>query len=301
MDRRRFLLQSTKAAGALAFSPSLLAQPEFGRLTILHTNDMHSRIDPFPMNGGRNQGLGGMSKRAALIDSIRAEKEHILLLDSGDIFQGTPYFNFFGGELEFKLMSKMGYDYSTVGNHDFDGGIDGLVKQMPHAKFKFLCSNYDFRNTEMEGHSLAFDIVQKGDFKIGLFGLGIELEGLVPKKLYTETQYLDPIRVAQQTADILKNDHKCDMVICLSHLGYDYGGKKICDVLLAQGTNGIDLILGGHTHTFMQRPDIRRNNKGDEVIINQVGFGGILLGQLDFYLERNKKNKCIRCKNSLIG
>ena len=301
MDRRRFLLESTKAAGALAFAPSLLSQPEFGKLTILHTNDMHSRIDPFPMDGGRNQGLGGMSKRAALVDSIRKKSEHSLLLDSGDIFQGTPYFNFFGGELEFKLMSEMGYDYSTVGNHDFDAGIDGLVKQLPNASFKFLCSNYDFSNTVMNGLSLPFDVVQKGDFKIGLFGLGIKLEGLVPKNLYKETRYLDPLKIAQQTANILKHDHNCDMVICLSHLGYDYGGKGVCDVILAQNTNSIDLILGGHTHTFMKRPDIRRNNKGDEVIINQVGFGGILLGHLEFYLERNKKNKCIRCKNSLIG
>jgi len=301
MNRRRFLIQSSQAVGALAFSPALLSQPEFGRLTILHTNDMHSRIDPFPMNGGRNQGLGGMSKRAAMINEIRKQSEHLLLLDSGDIFQGTPYFNFFGGELEFKLMSEMGYDYSTVGNHDFDAGIDGLVKQLPHADFKFLCSNYDFSNTVMAGKSLPFDIAQKGDFKIGLFGLGIELKGLVPKTLYKETRYLDPLKAAQSTAYILRNDHNCDMVICLSHLGYQYRDKKISDVLLAQNTNGIDLILGGHTHTFMQKPDIRRNNKGDEVIINQVGFGGILLGQLDFYLERNKKNKCIRCKNSLIG
>ncbi len=276
------------------------SDPHLTKLTILHTNDVHSRIDPFPMDGGRNQGLGGASKRAALIRKIRAEEKNVLLFDSGDIFQGTPYFNFFNGELEIKLMSEMAYDAGTIGNHDFDAGIDGFDTQLVHADFPFVISNYDFRNTVLKGKTKPYTIIQKGDIKIGVFGLGIELDGLVPKALYGDTVYLDPLQYAQRTADILTHDLHCDYVVCLSHLGYAYSENRISDIIIAQNTNGIDLILGGHTHTFMRKPDIRRNNKGNEVIVSQAGWAGIMLGRLDIFFEKGRKKKCVTCKNTLI-
>ena len=192
-----------------------------------------------PWDGGRNQGLGGASRRARLIEQIRAEEEQVLLLDAGDIFQGTPYFNYFEGELEFKLMSAMGYDAATIGNHDFDAGIEKLEEQLPHADFPFLISNYDFSDTVMNGKTQGYKIFHKGPLKIGVFGLGIELEGLVPKNLYGNTQYQDPIKVAKEYAGKLKQDKKCDYVICLSHLGHRYSGDKVSDIDIAAASSDI--------------------------------------------------------------
>nr|HMP28487.1 metallophosphatase [Saprospiraceae bacterium] len=222
------------------------------KLTILHTNDVHSRIEPFPMDGGRNQGKGGAAKRAALIKKIRQEEQNVLLFDAGDYFQGTPYFNFFSGELEIKLMSEMKYDAATIGNHDFDAGIDGLHKQLPHANFPLINANYDFRDTILHDKVAPYKIFKKGGLKIGVFGLGIELEGLVPKALYGNTLYNDPIASATLWSNKLKKEMKCDYVICLSHLGFKYENSKISDHTLAENTENIDLIIGGHTHTFLQ-------------------------------------------------
>jgi 5'-nucleotidase len=289
MNSRRDFLIKTGAAGllALAGSPfSAFAGQETVQLTILHTNDVHSRIEPFPMDGSRNQGLGGVARRAALIRKIREEQENVLLLDAGDIFQGTPYFNMFGGELEFKLMSDMQYDASTMGNHDFDNGIAGFVKQLPHAKFPFLVSNYDFSNTDLKGKTQPYKIFRKQGIRIGVFGLGIELQGLVDKKNYGDTIYLDPISKGNEMASFLKNDKKCDMVICLSHLGFKYKENKVSDQILAKSTRNIDLIIGGHTHTFLKVPEEVMNLDGKPTTINQVGFAGINLGRLDYFFDR---------------
>lgn len=285
-NRRDFIKQST-AAGVLTLLSSQLAwaAEDTVDLTILHTNDVHSRIEPFPMDGTRNQGLGGVARRAGLIKKIRQEQSNVLLLDAGDIFQGTPYFNMFGGELEFKLMSDMGYDAATFGNHDFDNGIAGFVKQLPHAKFPFLISNYDFSNTDLKGKTQSYKIFKKQGLKIGVFGIGIELKGLVDEKNYGDTVYLDPIAKANEIAGLLKNDKKCDMVICLSHLGYKYKENKVSDQILAKSTRNIDLIIGGHTHTFMEFPEEMINLDGKPTIINQVGFAGINLGRIDFQFD----------------
>ena len=293
---RKFGLSSTLlAAGNLPLKA--FVDPETVKLTILHTNDVHSRIDPFPIDGSRNEGQGGAVRREALIRKIRQEEEHVLLLDSGDIWQGTPYFNVFGGELEFKLMSRMQYDAATLGNHDFDAGIDGLHKQLPHANFPFLTANYDFSNTLLHKSTRPFLVLKKGPLKIGIFGLGIELKGLVPAALYGETRYLDPIKAANETAAQLKQGRGCHYVICLSHLGYKYDGGKVSDIALAENSEHIDLILGGHTHTFMNEPHIVKNKSGKPVYINQAGWAGLVLGRLDIFFERNGKNKCVGCKN----
>ncbi len=304
MKRRDFLVKGglgsmVLSSGSFPFS-ALIDDPNLMRLTILHTNDVHSRIDPFPMDGSRNQGMGGAAKRATLIKQLRKQHNELLLLDCGDIFQGTPYFNFFGGELEFKLMSEMGYDAATIGNHDFDAGIDGLEKQMQHANFPMIISNYQLENTVLKDKTLPYKIFNKGGIKVGVFGVGIELKGLVPKKLYKDTVYQDPLIVAQKTASLLKNEMDCDYVICLSHLGYDYAEKKVSDVYMAQMTSDIDLILGGHTHTFMKKPDIRRNKIGKEVVINQAGWAGIMLGKIEVVFEKNTGKKCVTCKNTYI-
>lgn len=304
MNRRNFIQKAgvaTLLTGTSSFPLSAFAKDDLIKLTILHTNDVHSRVEPFPMDGSRNEGKGGAARRASLIQKIRGEEEHLLLLDAGDIFQGTPYFNFFLGELEFKLMTAMKYDAATLGNHDFDAGVTGLHKQLPHANFPFLIGNYDFRDTLMEGKTQPYKIFKKGQLKIGVLGVGIELEGLVPPKHFKGVQYLDPIKIANQYAKELKEEHKCDLVICLSHLGYRYRDNTVSDVVLAENSRNIDVIIGGHTHTFMKTAASYRNLDQEEVIINQVGFAGILMGRLDFYFERNKKGKCMSCGNELIG
>jgi 5'-nucleotidase len=293
-SRREFLKNSAGAAGLIALSSfpfASFAKDETVQLTILHTNDVHSRIEPFPMDGSRNQGMGGVARRAALVKKIRAEQKNVLLLDAGDIFQGTPYFNLFGGELEMKLMSDMGYDAATMGNHDFDNGIAGFVKQLPHANFPFLVSNYDFANTELKGRTIPYKIFKKEGIKIGIFGLGLELAGLVSKKNYGDIIYQDPVTKANEVASLLKNDLDCDLVVCLSHLGYKYKEEKVSDQILAATTRNIDLIIGGHTHTFMKAPEDIKNLDGKITTINQVGFAGINLGRLDYFFHKDKGKK----------
>lgn len=293
MNRKEFLRSAGIASLALSVAPGSLmaagktqfAQPR--KLTILHTNDQHSRIDPFDSTYTKNPNQGGFARRAKLISDIRKVEPNVLLLDSGDVFQGTPYFNMFGGELEFKLMSLMQYDASTMGNHDFDNGLEGFLKVLPNAKFPFITSNYDFSNTILDGKTLPYKIFDKNGIRIGIFGLGIELKGLVGAKQYAETKYLDPVGTAQHYSNFLKNEKKCDLVICLSHLGYKYDTESlISDVTLAPQTENIDLILGGHTHTFLPEPQAHRNRAGKNILINQVGFAGLLLGRLDFYFDR---------------
>ena len=293
--KRRDFIQKTAAGTALLglanIGLSSFTTIETKKITILHTNDVHSHIDPFPVDHPRNPNMGGAARRAAIIENIRKEEEHVLLLDAGDIFQGTPYFNYYGGELEFKLMSMMQYDLATIGNHDFDNGIEGLYAQLPNAQFEFVSANYDFKNTVLDSHVKPYKIFNKGGIKIGVFGLGIELEGLVDKKAYKETVYLNPIEVAQDMARILKHNKKCDLVICLSHLGFSYKNEpnKVSDLDLAKKTKDIDLIIGGHTHTFLEKPVIQKNSEGKEVMINQVCCYGINLGRVDFYLSDDAK------------
>jgi 5'-nucleotidase len=264
--------------------------PAQRKITILHTNDVHSHIDPFGPEDGRNANKGGVARRASLVQSLRNENPNTLLLDAGDIFQGTPYFNYYGGELEFKLMSMLKYDVATLGNHDFDNGIEGLYKQLPHADFDFVSANYDFSNTIMDTHVKPYKVFNKEGVKIGIFGLGIKLDGLVLKSQYKETKYLDPITIAQDMSKILKEKEKCDLVICLSHLGYHYSNapEVVSDLVLARATKDIDLIIGGHTHTFLPKPTVEKNAVGENVLVNQVGCYGLYLGKVDFYLNRDK-------------
>lgn len=293
--KRRDFIQKTTAGSALITLGGFGLQSfstinRTSKITILHTNDVHSHIDAFGPEDGRNANKGGVARRASLIESIRKENPNTLLLDAGDIFQGTPYFNYYGGELEFKLMSKLKYDAATIGNHDFDNGIDGLYAQYPYKEFEFLTANYDFSNTILDTHTKPYKIFKKDGIKIGVFGLGIELKGLVTTELSKETKYLDPIEMTQEMTRILKNDEQCDLIICLSHLGYYYkkNPDRISDLNLAEKTKNIDLIIGGHTHTFLPKPTIVKNSEGKNTLVNQVGCYGINLGKIDFYFDPDK-------------
>ena len=288
MKRRNFIQNIVLGTGTLLVSPSLFSQENLKRkkrLVILHTNDTHSTIEPFPSKHSKFPNMGGVSKRHTILQKIRSEEEHVLLLDAGDIFQGTPYFNTFNGELEMKLMSLLQYDAATMGNHDFDIGLEGFLNAQQFANFPFLCANYDFSETILSGKTKAYHIFHKAGIKIGVFGIGIALKGLVPMDKYGNTRYFDPISTANKIASELKSK-SCDLVICLSHLGFEYENKNInSDRKLAAETQNIDIILGGHTHTFFDKPLVLKNSKNKDVLINQVGWGGVYLGRIDIDVE----------------
>ena len=303
INRRKFIKQTALTGGALAMAPFLpldAATAVNRTITILHTNDVHSRLDPFPMDGSRNQGLGGVAARAELIQEIRNETPEVLLLDAGDIFQGTPYFNMYKGEPEIKAMSMMGYDAGTMGNHDFDAGLDNFATQLTHAKFPIIICNYEFSGTVMENRFQPYKIFQKGNLTIGVLGVGIELRGLVPENLYGNTVYLNPIEAANLNAEILRKKG-CDMIICLSHLGDKYDDDKISDEILAKESFDIDLIIGGHTHRFFDEPRKYRNRKGSDVVVNQVGWAGIQLGRLDYSFSGSKRKNLLNAHTVVIG
>lgn len=293
--RRKFLGDTLYLSGGVMVASQSLPQwlgkkKDVKTLTVLHTNDTHSHIDPFSTEDANFPGRGGVVSRYRMIQEVREQRENVLLLDAGDIFQGTPYFNKFGGVLEIKLMEAMGYDAATLGNHDFDGGLTGFLKAQKEGSFPFLCANYDFSNTILNNHTKPHHIFNRNGLKIGVFGVGVELDGLVPKKKYEDTVYEDPIGRAQEQVELLQKA-KCDLIICLSHLGYDYDNKKIVsDHILAQKTKGIHLIIGGHTHTFLEKPTVLKNSEGDNVLVNQVGWAGVNLGRIDFTFEKGVKN-----------
>lgn len=305
MIRRKFIKQTILSGFGLAslnlipFTTLAAKKKKATKIVILHTNDVHSHIEPFPDNDPKYPGLGGAARRATLIQQIRNEEENVLLLDAGDVFQGTPYFNLYEGEIDFKLMSLMKYDACTIGNHDFDNGIDGFNRMLPHANFPFLNANYDFSDTVLKGKIKPYKIFIKKGVKIGVFGVGVELDGLVDKKLYKETKYSDPVFAANKTAEILKNKENCDLIICLSHLGYKYKSEKISDLKLAALTKNIDLIIGGHTHVSLDKPTKIKNLDGKITLINQVGWAGINLGKLNYFVH-NKKNYTVSSQNITI-
>lgn len=304
MKRRDFIKQTSATAAYVGLGGLTLnsCSPSTKKhITILHTNDTHSQIDPFEANHYRYANKGGVARRASMIEKIRKENPNTLLFDAGDIFQGTPYFNYFGGELEFKLMSMLKYDAATIGNHDFDNSIEGLYKQLPNAKFDFVSANYDFKNTILDTHVKPYKIFMRNGIKIGVFGLGVELEGLVNPRLYKETKYLNPIEITQDVTRELKEDEKCDLIICLSHLGYNYSWNQqiVSDLNLAKATKNIDLIIGGHTHTFLPKPTVVKNINGENMLVNQVGAYGVNLGRVDFYFDADN-NKTSSEKTILV-
>ncbi|MGQ8336310.1 bifunctional metallophosphatase/5'-nucleotidase [Sunxiuqinia sp. A32] len=293
-SRRKFirnLLTASAGISLLNYPEELLAKEDLLQLTIFHTNDIHCHIDPLSEDHSFYKGRGGMASLSGLIKKLREQNPNSLLLDAGDFYQGTPYFNYYKGELIVKVMSKIGYDASTIGNHEFDNGLEGMYEPLYNSNFPYVCSNYDFTNTMLYGRFPDYVIYRRGGVKVGLYGLGIELNGLVSPKNYLETVYNDPVEVALEKENFLRNEKKCDLVICLSHLGLEYKNSKISDKKLAALTRHTDLIIGGHTHTFLDKPLELKNANGERIIVNQAGWGGMVLGKIDFLFGRNKKEK----------
>ena len=293
-NRRAFLKQTMLGAGALSLGlipKELFASGELVRLTVMHTNDMHCHLDPFPTDHAEYPGKGGLVRIASMVNQCRKENPNLLLLDAGDMFQGTPYFNYFKGNLIVKVMSKMGYDAGTIGNHEFDNGMGDILSAINNANFPLVSSNYDFSDTLLNGHVKTQLILEKGGVKVGIYGLGIELNGLVGTLNYGKTRYLDPLTTALKMESILKNDHKCDLVICLSHLGLSYEHNKISDVTLAPQTKYTDLIVGGHTHSFLEKPLVLKNADGNPIVVNQAGWAALETGKIEFLFDRVSKRK----------
>ena len=290
MNRRKFIYNSSLATLSVVGLNSCNLVNEDVKLTILHTNDVHSQIEPFPLNHNKYPNRGGFARRANIFKGLMKINPNTLIFDAGDIFQGTPYFNFFKGELELNLMKKMGYNAATIGNHEFDAGLSSLKTNILNNDFQFISSNYNFDNTELEGLVNKYKVYKKQGVKIGVFGLGIELNGLVNSSLYLETKYYDPVEIAKEMTTKLKKEKKCDLIICISHLGHSYQNDKISDLKLGKLTSDIDLIIGGHTHTLLKKPKIIKNSKNEDVIINQVGSNGVYIGKIDFNFSKlNKK------------
>lgn len=292
MKRRKFIQQTSLLAGAALVAPTLMSAKKDAstKLVILHTNDTHSNIEPFSSAHPKFPNLGGVAKRATLINQIRSEEANVLLLDAGDIFQGTPYFNKYKGVLEMKVMNEMKYDVVTLGNHDFDIGISGYVQAKKHAAFKVVNCNYQLDKTALKELVTPHTIIKRGGLKIGIVGVGIDLNGLIANDVAQQITYMDPIVAVQKEVTMLRSKG-CDYIICLSHLGFDYPNEnKVSDKVLAQNTTGIDLIIGGHTHTFLGSAIAVKNKSGENTLINQVGYAGLFLGRIDVTFQQGIKS-----------
>lgn len=254
------------------------------KITILHSNDVHSRIEPIDKGSSDtiSAGKGGLIRIANCAYEVRKEDPDLLLFDSGDFSQGTPFYNLFKGEVEIKLMNTAGYVAGTIGNHEFDFGLDNMARLFKMANFPIVCANYDFTGTVLEGLVKPYVILKKKGLKIGVFGLGTQLEGMVQASNCEGVTYYEPYDIANKIAKLLKKKKKCDLVICLSHLGFQPSDKNpVADVVLAEKTRNIDIILGGHSHTLLQKAEVLKNSEGKSVYINQVGKSGIYLGKLE--------------------
>lgn len=263
---------------ALSFTLSMTAQ-DTKELIILQTSDVHSRIEPVNQKGNRNFNEGGFVRRATFLDQFRKEHKNVLLFDCGDISQGTPYYNMFQGEVEVKLMNVMKYDAMTIGNHEFDFDVDNMARLFKMADFPVVCANYNLETTDLKDIVKPYVILDRFGLKIGVFGLGAKPEGLIQANKCEGVVYEDPIRVSNEVAALLK-EKGCDLVICLSHLGIQMDKK------LVEKTRNIDVILGGHSHTFMKGPQKYRNLDGKEVPLMHTGHSGVRVGRLDVTLNR---------------
>lgn len=270
----------------IAVAVTLTAAAKGRQLLILHTNDTHSCVLPLNPNLADTMlaGRGGFLRRAAMIDQMRKEDKDLLLLDSGDFSQGSPYYTMFKGDVETELMNIMGYDAATIGNHEFDFGLENMARIFRKAKFPIVCANYDFTGTVVEGLVKPYVIIKRKGVRIGIFGLSPKLDGLVMASTCAGVIYSDPIKTANAVADKLKNEEKCDVVICLSHLGWDEAGLN--DMEMMAKTRNIDLVLGGHSHSYFKTLNHVRNLDGKDVPNDQNGKHGIFVGKITLSLEK---------------
>lgn len=255
------------------------------QLTILHTSDTHSRIDPIPSSAADSAaGLGGIVRRATFLKQYRAVHPDLLLFDSGDFSQGTPYYTFFQGEVEVRLMNYMGYTAITIGNHEYDFGLENMARIFRMAEFPVVCANCDFTGTPLEGVVKPYTVVERQGIRIGIFGLSPRLAGLVPTDKYGDVRYLDPIATTREVVKTLREQERCEVVICLSHLGINI--KGLSDEELVAATEGVDLLLGGHTHTVMKEPQNYLNAAGQRMTVLHSGDRGTALGEVTLTLTK---------------
>jgi len=288
INRRTFLTTSAVFGATIAAFPRdlLKANAADTVITILHTNDTHSQIDPLPANDV-NAGKGGVARRATLVKRIRKENPNTLLVDAGDVLQGTPYFNFYKGEVEYKAMSAIGYDVGTLGNHEFDNGVEKLADALKFANFDIVSSNYDVKSTVLEQRVKRYVVKTVGGIKIGLFGLGVSPVGLITPDNFKGVTYIDPVVAAREVVKKLRDEERCALIVGMSHLGYYEDGKR-GDSMVAAQVDGIDFIASGHTHTFMKEPVFQTQPCGNKTMIFQVGKSGIHLGRVDFTFRAGK-------------
>lgn len=264
-----------------------LSGQQTNKLVILHTNDTHSQLEPTEPNAVRNPDMGGYARRMGVINQIRQQEEQVLLVDAGDFSQGTPYYNFFNGRVEVEGYNMMNYDVITLGNHEFDNGMDTLAAILALAKFPIVVSNYDASKSIISKFVKPYLVINKGDIRIGIIGLGVDPEGLVMAANYKGIQYLDPVETVRKYAHYLKNKKKCDVIVCISHLGSDSTSVKINDFIVAQKTEHVDVFIGGHSHTMLE--NVKTNNaKGKPVLIAQMARSGLYLGRIDLVLTEDK-------------
>lgn len=266
---------------SLLFSLLVVAEKEV-KIVILHTNDTHSQVEP-----AENNNLGGYARRLGVINKIRKEEKNVLLVDAGDFSQGTPYFNFYGGKVEAKALQLMKYDAVTFGNHEFDNGIDSLAVLLKTIKIPLINANYDVSETVLNGLFEPFKIVKKGGVKIGLFGLGVDLVGLTFDKNIKGLVYKNPIKVANQLSDYLKNDMKCDFIVCLSHLGVNPLDNTPTDYDLIKQSKNIDVVISGHSHVLKVNERVM-NAENKPVILSQMQKGGFYLGRIDLTFQKKR-------------
>ncbi|HEY0765186.1 MAG TPA: metallophosphatase [Pyrinomonadaceae bacterium] len=288
MNRRKFITTSAVFGASVAAFPRDLLNANAAEtvITILHTNDTHSQIDPLPANDV-NAGKGGVARRATLVKRVRKENPNTLLIDAGDVLQGTPYFNFYKGEVEYKAMSAIGYDVGTLGNHEFDNGVEALAAALKFANFDLVSANYDVKGTVLEQRVKRYVVKTVGGIKIGLFGLGVSPVGLITPDNFKGVTYVDPVVAARDVVKKLREEERCGLVVGMSHLGYYEDGKR-GDSLVAAQVDGIDFIASGHTHTFMKEPVFQTQPCGSKTLIFQVGKSGIYVGRVDFTFRGSK-------------
>ena len=265
---------------------SVLAAGAQKRLEILHTNDTHSCVMPLNPNLADTAvaGRGGFLRRVAMVKEEREKNPNLLLIDSGDFSQGSPYYTLFRGEVEVGLMNEMGYDAVAIGNHEFDFGLDNMARLFRMDDFPIVCANYDFTGTCVEGLVKPYVVIRRNGVKIGVFGLSPKMKGLVSDKNCVGVKYLDPVKAAQKMADLLKNKEKCDLVVCISHLGWNIGGDD--DVLMMKNTRNIDIVLGGHSHSYFKQEKWVKNLDGVSVPNDQNGKSGIFVGRLEVEMKK---------------
>jgi len=288
INRRTFLTTSAAFGATLAVFPRELLKASAADtvITILHTNDTHSQIDPLPANDA-NAGKGGVARRATLVKRVRKENPNTLLVDAGDVLQGTPYFNFYKGEVEYKAMSAIGYDVGTLGNHEFDNGVEALAAALKFANFDIVSANYDVRGTVLEQRVKRYVVKTLGGIRIGLFGLGVSPVSLITPDNFKGVTYIDPVVAAREVVKKLREEERCALVVCMSHLGYNEDNQRGDSFVVSQ-VDGIDFIASGHTHTFMKEPITATQPCGAKTTIFQVGKSGIYVGRVDFTFRNGK-------------